>query len=91
MWLFNAENLARLHKSLRGKAKDAVQALLTVPDNVPDVIRSLERRFGRTDAIVQSLIDKAQQLPAIGEGHLEPSVDLANMEYGGDHGIWWRP
>ena len=44
----NAENLARLHKSLRGKAKDAVQALLTVPDNVPDVIRSL----GRSDAIV---------------------------------------
>ena len=78
----NAENLARLHKSLRGKVKDAVQAFLKVPDNVPDVIRSLERRFGQSDTIVQSLTAASNRRRTSGTfGRFGEH----GKEYGGDH------
>ena len=58
----DSENLSRLQKCLKGKAKDAVSALLTVPGNVPEVLRCLEVRFGRADLIVRSLISKAKSV-----------------------------
>lgn len=42
----NYENLARLQKCLKGKAREVVQSLLIFPDNVDRVIEVLESRFG---------------------------------------------
>ncbi|XP_065197565.1 uncharacterized protein LOC135829088 [Sycon ciliatum] len=54
------ENLGRLQKALRGKAKEAVQGMMTLPDNVGEVISILRMRFGRPDQIVQNLILKTR-------------------------------
>ncbi|XP_065197638.1 uncharacterized protein LOC135829160 [Sycon ciliatum] len=56
----NGENLGRLQKALRGKAKEAVQGMMTLPDNVGEVISILRMRFGRPDQIVQNLILKTK-------------------------------
>lgn len=45
----HAENLSRLQRSLQGRARDAVASLLAVPENVPEILQTLEFRFGRSD------------------------------------------
>ena len=61
----NAENIIRLQKCLRGKAKEAVVGLLTVPDNVDQVLRTLELRFGCAELVITTLIHKAKSLSSI--------------------------
>ena len=56
----NAENLARLQKSLKGKAKALVQSLLALPANVPRILSTLEMHYGRVDIIIETLIQKVQ-------------------------------
>ena len=72
------ENLARLQKSLWGKAKEAVQALLTVPDNVPDVMKTLEMRFGRPELVIRTLIAQTRQLKAV-KDDLDSLMEFASM------------
>ena len=57
---FHAENIGRLQRCLKGKAREAVQLFLSVPKNVPEVMKTLEERFGRPDVIIQQLISKAK-------------------------------
>ena len=61
----DAENLIRLQKCLRDKAKEAVVGLLTVPGNVDQVLRTLELRFGRAELVISTLIHKAKSLSSI--------------------------
>ena len=56
----DAENVQRLQVALKGQAKDAVQLILAVPENVEEAIRALERRFGRPELVVDELIGKAR-------------------------------
>ena len=70
----DVENLARLNKSLKGKARELVQALLAIPQNVPSIIRTLQMRYGRQDIIVRSLIKKVQALPSVDDKNL---IDFA--------------
>ena len=70
----DAENLARLNKSLKGKARELVQSLLAIPQNVPSIIRTLQMRYGRPDIIVRSLIKKVQALPSVDDKNL---IDFA--------------
>ena len=56
----DSENIVRLQRSLRGKAKEAVSAMLTLPENVSSVMETLELRFGRPDLVVTTLIGKAK-------------------------------
>ena len=74
----DAENMARLRKALKGRAREAVSALLALPGNVTNVMRTLQRRFGRPDFIVQSLIEKAKGMPAVREGDLLALIDFGN-------------
>ncbi|KAL0883176.1 hypothetical protein ABMA27_016618 [Loxostege sticticalis] len=57
------ENLARLRKSLRGRAREAVESLLIYTANPRDIMKTLENRFGRTDAIAVAELDKLRSLP----------------------------
>ncbi|GBP27993.1 hypothetical protein EVAR_83624_1 [Eumeta japonica] len=56
------ENMLRLRKSLRGKAKDAVRNLLNYSKNSETVMNALEKRFGRPDAIAIAEIQNLRTL-----------------------------
>ncbi|CAG7827644.1 unnamed protein product [Allacma fusca] len=56
----NDENLSRLQKCLKGKAREVVQALLVTPENVPEILNTLEFNFGQPEDIVGALIGKAE-------------------------------
>ena len=66
----NAEKLARLNKSLKEKARELVQSLLAISQNVPSINRTLQMRYGRPDIIVRSLIKKVQALPSVDDKNL---------------------
>ena len=70
----DAENLAMLNKSLKEKARELVQSLLAIPQNVPSVIRTLQMRYSRPDIIVRSLMKKVQALPSVDDKNL---IDFA--------------
>jgi len=74
----NDENMMRLQRCLKGRAKDTVEALLAVPDNVDIVIRALERRFGRPDDVISSMILKIQSMGPVKEDKMESIIDLSN-------------
>lgn len=67
--LSSYENLLRLQKSLKWKAKDVVQSLLIQPDNVD---RVLEKWFSRAEYIIHQLLDKVQHFPVIKDNKIEP-------------------
>ena len=73
----NAENLARLQRSLTGQARAAVHSLLAVPGNVPEIIRVLQARFGRPDLDLRALIGKIKKLPPIAEGDFTGLISFA--------------
>lgn len=73
----NEENLIRLQKSLEGKAYETARSLLMHPSNVPAIMRTLKMRFGQPEAVVHSLIQKVNALPAIREDRLETLVEFA--------------
>ena len=72
--LSDSENLIRLQKCLRGDAREAVLAMLTVPGNVGEVMRTLELRFGRPDLVVSALISKAKSLGNLKPGDFESLI-----------------
>ena len=74
----NAENMGRLRKCLKGKARETVAAMLAVPDNLTMVMACLERRFGRPDVIVQALIKRARSLTSPKDGDMVGFIDLSN-------------
>ncbi|CAG9103784.1 unnamed protein product [Plutella xylostella] len=61
------ENVARLRKSLRGAALDAVSCLLISDPNPVVIIQGLERRFGRPEALILNELDKVKKLPKLAE------------------------
>jgi hypothetical protein len=73
------DNIYRLQKCLKGKAKEAVQSMLLVAGNVDLVLKTLERRFGRADVVVESLIQKVKGVPACKDGKPEMFIDLSDM------------
>ena len=73
----NTENLARLQRCLKGEAKNMVQSLLSVPDNVPAIIRTLEMRYGRPDIIIRALVAKVTALQPISDNRLSDLLDFA--------------
>lgn len=68
------ENLARLRKALRGAAREAVENLLMYNTHPADVLRVLESRFGRPDAIAQVELDRLRALPRLTDAAREVCV-----------------
>lgn len=77
--LTNLENMNRLQKSLTGKARSTVQALLTLPNKVDLVISTLERRFGRPKYVIDEMISQTRKIPPFKEENLESIIDFANI------------
>ena len=55
-----------------------MSSMLTVPENLQEVIHTLERRFGRPDSIISALIHKAKAIPSARESNFTGLVDLSN-------------
>ncbi|XP_055630329.1 uncharacterized protein LOC129771064 [Toxorhynchites rutilus septentrionalis] len=71
------ENIIRLQKSLRGKAKESVRSQLLHATNVDNVISTLRMLFGRPEIIIHSVIRKIHALPAPKVDKLSSLVDFA--------------
>ncbi|CAG7727389.1 unnamed protein product [Allacma fusca] len=54
------ENLSRLQKCLRGPARKMVCSLMVTPENVPKIIETLQKEFGKPKLIIARLIEKAK-------------------------------
>ncbi|CAG4967203.1 unnamed protein product [Colias eurytheme] len=64
--LFNdVQNMARLRRAIKGRAREAIKSLLYSAAKPNDVIDSLRRRYGRTDALVLAELNKLQALRRI--------------------------
>ncbi|XP_022827044.1 uncharacterized protein LOC111356792 [Spodoptera litura] len=59
----NVENTARLRRSLKGRALEAVNSELIGESNPAEIMKELELQFGRPDSIAQAEIDKIKSLP----------------------------
>lgn len=68
------ENLARLQRSLKGRALDAVRSRLLFPSSVPQVIETLRVLFGRPELIIQTLLSKIRDEPAPRADKLESLI-----------------
>uniref|UniRef100_A0AAG5DFX4 PHD-type domain-containing protein n=1 Tax=Anopheles atroparvus TaxID=41427 RepID=A0AAG5DFX4_ANOAO len=57
------ENTLRLQQALRGKALKTVQCRLRHANNIDEVMRTLEKNFGRPDVLVNSLLQQVRNTP----------------------------
>ncbi|CAG7786936.1 unnamed protein product, partial [Allacma fusca] len=75
----NQENFLRLQRSLKGKAKDAVQPLMISSENLPQVLECLTSRFGNSRVIIASMVDKVSKIPVVRDGKYELLIELSNV------------
>lgn len=62
-----AQNLARLRRTLQGKAREAVKCLLFTADDPCEVMKGLEARFGRPGALALAELERLKGLPRVSE------------------------
>ncbi|XP_073964374.1 uncharacterized protein [Choristoneura fumiferana] len=62
-----ADNVARLRKSLKGKAKEAVDNLLIFNARSSEIMRTLESRFGRPDTIALAELERLRAMPRLSD------------------------
>lgn len=74
----NSENLYRLRKALTGKAKESVESLLVSPENVPNIINKLTKRFGKPESIIEAHIAKVNKLAAPQEDKPETIIEFSD-------------
>jgi len=60
--MLNVENMLRLQKCLRGRAREMVKDKLLLPSLVPEVISTLKMFFGRPEHILERMIVKVRKL-----------------------------
>ncbi|XP_041450125.1 uncharacterized protein LOC121404539 [Drosophila obscura] len=70
------QNLIRLQKAIKGKARETVECLLIHSSNVPNILETLKQHFGRPEKLVKSQISRVREFPSIREGRLEQLVDF---------------
>ncbi|XP_072934977.1 uncharacterized protein [Epargyreus clarus] len=57
----DAQNMARLRRSIKGTAREAIKSLLYSECPPEEVIEALRRRFGRPEALILMELEKYQQ------------------------------
>ena len=73
----DVENMALFQKSLKGEARQAVKALLMM--RFEKVFEILERRFGRSEFIIQEIMQKAIEYPRIKEDRPSNIIKYSNV------------
>ncbi|CAH2218177.1 jg24405 [Pararge aegeria aegeria] len=65
------QNMTRLRRAIKGAARSTFKSLL-YSDATPDqVMKALQRRYGRPDSLVMQELDRIKALPKIGENPQE--------------------
>lgn len=71
------ENTYRLRKCLRGDARQAVECLLINPQNVEQILNTLQLLFGRPESLVRCQIAKARAIRPISEHEISQLIPFA--------------
>lgn len=61
------ENINRLRRNLKGKAREAVEGLLITNTHPSEVMKTLESRFGRPESIAMLEMETLRSLPRLSE------------------------
>ncbi|XP_062714295.1 uncharacterized protein LOC115268175 [Aedes albopictus] len=69
--LTNRDNLRRLNTALQGKARRAVEALLSSAENVELIMKMLKSNFGRTEWVVANRLEVLRNLDYVRDGNIE--------------------
>ncbi|XP_029720702.2 uncharacterized protein LOC109401448 [Aedes albopictus] len=80
--LTDRENLRRLNNALQGKARKAVECLLSAPENVSLIMRMLKSNFGRTEWVVANRLELLRNLDYVKEGNIESFRTFYNAVIG---------
>ncbi|XP_026728198.1 uncharacterized protein LOC113494186 [Trichoplusia ni] len=75
-----AQNLARLRRAIKGKAKEAVQSLLFTAEKPHEVIKALESRYGRPGALALAELEKLKNLSKVSESPGEICVFASRVK-----------
>jgi hypothetical protein len=70
------ENIIRLQRCLRGEALKSVQSLLISPVNIPEILETLEMRFGQPRHIIEAMIKQARSIAAVKEERLDTLIEF---------------
>ena len=65
--LTDAQNLLRLQKSLRGKARESVAGLLLFPSQVNEIIKTLSALFGNSNTVINRTLTEVRKLGVLSE------------------------
>ncbi|KAG5871320.1 hypothetical protein JTB14_021832 [Gonioctena quinquepunctata] len=72
------ENMLRLQKALKNEALEAVKSLFISPENLEDIIQTLETRFGRPEFIIDSMTNKVKLMPPVNTRYPLSLIKFAN-------------
>jgi len=72
------ENLLRLQRCLKGKAREAVRSILHLPNQMKNIMQTLALSFGRPGSIVKSMIQKVKTIPNLRDDKIEMLIDFSN-------------
>ncbi|GBP95025.1 hypothetical protein EVAR_91832_1 [Eumeta japonica] len=64
----NVQNVARIRKALSGEARETCEALIYTETDPLQIMRVLERRFGRPDAIIKQELNKLRRMMPMNGG-----------------------
>ncbi|XP_055918431.1 uncharacterized protein LOC129950523 [Eupeodes corollae] len=73
----SGENVTRLRTALKDKALETVSSLLILPNSAEKVMSILERKYGRPDVIIKSLIAKTTYIDSPKEDNPSSIVNFA--------------
>ncbi|XP_036347651.1 uncharacterized protein LOC118757028 [Rhagoletis pomonella] len=73
----NFENNQRLHKCLKGEARETVKSLLIHPNNVNNVIEQLKIRFRRPEQLIRSQLAQIKEITPVAESAMAKLVPFA--------------
>ncbi|XP_053968687.1 uncharacterized protein LOC128870108 [Anastrepha ludens] len=73
------ENLLRLQKALKGKARQQVESLLIHPSSVDAAMKTLEFHYGRPELLIRSQIAKVRAFPPVTGGRIADILNFSTM------------
>ncbi|GBP42336.1 hypothetical protein EVAR_29592_1 [Eumeta japonica] len=74
----NVQNVARIRKALSGEARETCEALIYTETDPLQIMRVLERRFGRPDAIIKQELNKLRRMMTPMNGGMGNISSFAN-------------
>lgn len=75
----DSELLRRLERAIRGNARQTVNALFVAPENVYEIMETLEETYGRPEWIMLMLIDKARKTPPPQDDNAGSFIQFCNV------------